>query len=125
MVNRCRVLCLVGVACGAVLLGIPLQSASAQPAVGDCAIHTKAETTGPGCCNFEPQSCDYYIYTYVAYCSGLCEVNKECVATQSVLAITYAYEDCSGSCPDDCETVESTITWSTVPTECGCRPLRQ
>jgi hypothetical protein len=126
-VRRYKIACLLGVACGGLLLGYPGRPASAQAQdegvqpVENCTVHTMARTVGPGCCNFEPPACDYYIYTYTAWCAGMCPVNQECVGTDSELLITYIYEDCSGSCPDDCDTVESTITWKQVPTGCQCK----
>lgn len=112
----CSVLLLVGFSSA--------RQAPADPPIGDCAIKRIEQTLGPGCCNLQPAECDYYVYTYVAICEGACPVGKDCVEIGTGLRLTYDYKDCSGSCPDDCETNESTTTYSTVTTECGCRPVR-
>jgi hypothetical protein len=96
------------------------RSASANPAVGKCGLRQVATTEGGGCCNIAPEVRDYYLYTYDAWCSGACPEDEYCQEVGHVLRIVCKYEDCSGTCPDDCTVVESNTQTEMKPDVCEC-----
>lgn len=81
------------------------------------------QSQGPGCCNLDPEDCDWYIYTYESNCSGKCPVNEECKAIQTDLKLIYEYINCSGSCPDDCTVSDHDTQSEQMPVQCDCEGI--